>query len=69
MGFEPPRFIYHLNVFRLDQNCSKDPNLQAATPDSESMLTNYVKIGPSHQQFTVYIFRIYRPVWGFEPQA
>jgi len=52
------RVIHHLNVFKSDQNCYKDPNLQAATPASESMLTNYVQIGPSHQQLTVYLFRI-----------
>src|SRR6218665_170482 len=32
-------------------NCSKDLNLQTATPNSESVLTKYVQIGQSHQKY------------------
>src|SRR6218665_2643985 len=62
-GFEPPCFICHVNVFSSDQNCSKDPFLQTSTPDSKSMLTKYIQIGPV---LTVYRFRTEASL-GFEP--
>src|SRR6218665_1435308 len=62
-GFDPPCFICHVNVFSSDQNCSKDPNRQTSTPDSKSMLTKYIQIGPD---LTVYSFRT-EPIWGFKP--
>src|SRR6218665_895030 len=66
-GFQPPCFICHVNVFSSDHNCSKDPNLQTSTPDSKSMLTKYIQIGPSLQKFGQSIYFAQRQVWGFQP--
>ena len=69
-GSKPPLFICHLNVFPSDKNCFQDLSLQTATPDSESILTQYVQFGVSVDHLIKSFASLYvsnRRVWDSAP--